>query len=841
MAKKDENGKYYKFDYTQFVYDDKGKITKKGYGGFTGFGPRWDGRQILDYDGTKAKYWPVKNLLQSLYDTGWNSNTSVAVSGANDKGHFYLSLSYNYRKGNLPLNEFSRNSNFLKSSYKLADWLRVDASMSYTVSIPKNPRNELGEKVHDGSFQPWYDVKKWRNSKYYRATHGGVPDEKYGDEYAYVPENAFWFGMYMNDRVRTEHVTRPIVKLTADITKWMSLAAEANMDIYSVNFEQKDLGTGYANEGGFYKLENSTRTSKTGKLSLNIRKNITQEITSGLLIGGEIWKNRSSWTKGETSGGLIVPGRFFLGNSKATKIGDGGVGDTKQINSLYFLANFGWREQLYLDVTGRNDWSSALIFSDGTGNYSYFYPSVSSSWIFSESLPLPSWFSFGKIRLSWAQVGNDTGVYWLNRGYGVGNWEIEGGFIYLNSKPTVSVDKSLKPELKTSVEAGFDMRFFNNRMGIDFAWYKEIIDNQIGEIGTSAESGISALLTNIGTMMNKGIEVSLKVTPVKIKNFEWLSTFNYWNNTTMISNLRPETGDYKVLGGSVGYGNFRIGSVAYENGEYGILMSDSKAKEWNNEEDSNDPRNGKKILRWSNSRRGTYYERSGKVEEIGKIQPDFEGSWDNTFKWKGINLSVLLDARFGGHVASYSSRYGTAYGFLGESLYGRSPEHGGITWKSKYEDTNGRTYTDGIIPDGVFKKGEKVTAPDGSEVDVGGMTFREALEAGYVEPVHASFYHLLRNNWGNGVINDSWFRKLNCIAVRNISIGYNLPKKIANKFKAQNAYLGINARNVGYLLNSLPNNINPEAFRGTSSTESFYERSFSPYTATYTFTLSLDF
>ncbi|MDP5044972.1 MAG: SusC/RagA family TonB-linked outer membrane protein, partial [Leeuwenhoekiella sp.] len=202
---------------------------------------------------------------------------------------------------------------------------------------------------------------------------------------------------------------------------------------------------------------------------------------------------------------------------------------------------------------------------------------------------------------------------------------------------------------------------------------------------------------------------------------------------------------------------------------------------------------------------------------------------------------VLLDARYGGHIASYSSRYGTAYGYLDSSLRGRDEANGGVSWTSQYSDIEGRTYSDGIIPEGIFQEGQMITAPSGESVNVGGMTYQEAYDQGLVEPTHASFYNYFTNSWGQGVVNDNWFKEVKYIAIRNISLGYNLPKSISDKLNARNLYIGVNARNLGYIYNSLPNNINPESFRGTGSADSFRERSFTPYTASYTMTISLDF
>ena len=229
------------------------------------------------------------------------------------------------------------------------------------------------------------------------------------------------------------------------------------------------------------------------------------------------------------------------------------------------------------------------------------------------------------------------------------------------------------------------------------------------------------------------------------------------------------------------------------------------------------------------------------MQEVGKINPDFEGSWDNTFNYKNLSLSVLLDARFGGHIASFNNKYGTAYGMMETSLEFRDEEHGGMTWTSQYPDAQGQTFHDGIIPDGVFAEGQEVVTPAGETVNVGGLSYQEAYDAGYVEPTHASIWTYFNSAWSSGVVNDNWFNEVKYIALRNVSLGYNLPKSLAQKIKAQNLYVSLNARNLGYLYNSLPNNLNPESFRGTSSSASYYERSFTPYTATYTMTLSIDF
>ncbi|MFC4097295.1 SusC/RagA family TonB-linked outer membrane protein [Euzebyella saccharophila] len=841
-----ENGEFYRFDNSQFYYNEAGNPTLVNHGGGgLSYGPRFDGRMIEDYDGNLIPYTANENNMADVYDTGYNSNTSVALSGGNEKGNFYLSDSYNYRTGIMPDNSFRRNSLMFSGSYQLAPWLNANASISYVTSSSKNPRNDISQGFFDGTFERLYNTDKYTQNQYWQADHGGVPSANYGDSFINVPNRGLWFGYYNNDQINEEKVIRPVVRLTANVTDWFTVAAEGNLNQYNTRFENKELGSGYANEGGYYEVRHNEDITKMGKLTFNFTPKISENLTSQFIVGGEIWNREASYTRVRTDGGLIVPGKFFLENSKRVKLSEGGINSTKQINSLYFLSNFGYKDQLFLDITGRNDWSSSLVYTNGEGNYSYFYPSVSTSWVFSETFNTNNIFTFGKLRASWAQVGSDTSPYTLNRTYGLGTYQLEDSFIYLNSINTTLVDRGVEPEKKNSYEIGADLRFFNNRLGIDAAYYNETIENQIGEIPIPNVSGYNNLFTNIGTLSNYGVEISLNGTPVQTEDFSWNTTFNYWRNTTKIKELHEDVGEFKNLGGSITYGNFRIGSVGFEDGEYGVLYSDSSPKLYQATDEAgnpvDNPNNGKKVLVWSDSRRGAYYERSYEAEEIGKIQPDFEGSFNNEFLYKGLSLSVLLDARFGGHIASYSSRYGTAYGYLEKSLRGRDAEYGGISWTSQYGDTQGDTYNDGIIPDGVFADGQEVTAPDGSIVNVGGLTYQEAVDQGHVEPTHASFYNYFRNSWGQGVVNDDWFTELEYIAVRNISFGYQFPRAFTDKLGARNFYIGINARNLGYLHNTMPNDINPESFRGTSSSESFRERSFSPYVSSYTMTISVDF
>ena len=307
---------------------------------------------------------------------------------------------------------------------------------------------------------------------------------------------------------------------------------------------------------------------------------------------------------------------------------------------------------------------------------------------------------------------------------------------------------------------------------------------------------------------------------------------------------------YIKLQGDPDYGNYRIGSVAKVGGTYGILMSDkAPLKDYTYDDNGNiTGGSGLPVLtNWNTSQGCVWYQRNGKVEEVGNSVPDFLGSINTGIRWKRLTIRASFDARFGGYVASYPSHYGTAYGYLATSLKGADAAHGGITYTSRWD---GLTYDDGVIPNGIFTNGTKIPQPDGSVIEVGkditgtvtpnGVTYEEAYKKGAVDPSHASSYMYRSNSWGQGVINDNWFTKLSYIAFRDVSIAWSIPDKWANAIKCQGITLQANAHNLGYLLNTMPNHENPESVRGTSASE-FRIRNMQGVTTYFTFTLNARF
>jgi len=820
--------------------------TLSSYGEMgTAFGPSFetiaanskDGL-IEMYDGQLYTPQAYKNNFKDAYDTGFSTNTNIAVQGGNETTSFYTSASFRYNNGTLPNNDFQRLSFLAKASHKITSNVEIEASINYANSKPRNAQPNIGENFVNGTWDRMYDAKYYRDK--YKGNHGGMASTSYGDEWGFVIGRGTWWSIWENNYYQKETVFRPDVKLTWEFTPWLKWVSEANYHYYFTHSEGKYPGSGYYNEGGSY----STGQSRKEQINVNTNLMFDKQFNEDWHVNGflryEFYKGYQASMSASTKGKFIVPNQYFLNNGSEGYSASTGISSTKIMHSVAFQVGASWRDQIFVDVTGRNDWSSALLYADGHGTFSYFYPAVNASWLISNSFELPRAISFWKVRASYAQVGNDCDPYYINSAYSLQSYTNNYGQAFSTVLPSTTYSQDLRPERKKSWEVGTDIRFFNNRIGLDLTYYKENTIDQIMSVSIPSAAGYSKALINAGNIQNQGFEVALNTVPVKTKDFQWDLNLTWTKNNSKIVELSDLCADYITLQGTPDYGNYRIGSVAQVGGSYGMLMSDSAPMI--------DEESGLPVLRMSyyNGYKTPCYQRSGKVEKVGDFMPDFLGGINTSLRYKNLVLSASFDARFGGKVASYGSRYGSAYGYTQSSLEGRGTNNGGATYVSKWD---GYSYDDGIIPTGIVRSGTTINLPEsagGGTYTVGtgqystGETYQELFDKGLVDYVHAGGWQYFINNWGQGVLNDEWFVTLNYIAFRDLSLSYMFSNKIANKIGASNLSLTAAGHNLGYLLNTMPNGENPEAVAGTTAAE-FRIRQFSGITSSFTLTLKATF
>lgn len=790
-----------------------------------GFGPRFDGSEVKDIDGRMIKWSANPNNIKDAYNNGIYSNSNLAFQGANDNGNFRLSYTKMANKGILPNNKFDRDAVDFRGSQKIGKLFTIDAGVNYTVSNILNPINQGGNNsplfalIYGNPRN--YDTKYWKNN-YLDKVNGGAlrgDDDPYG-------LSSLWFNLNTQKNRQRENNLRGNVDITANITPWLSALVRGTINQVNINSETKNIGSGvnFSGSDGLYALGQSEQRSTRLQFLLNASRKINDSFDFNLSLGGETTRDLGkNSTRTRTDGGLQDPGKFYFGNSVNPLKIENSLDGSQRMDAIYTYGDITYKNMLTLNVSLRNDWSSTLTYPNGSGKYSYSYPSVGLAYVFSESLknkPGFDFLSYGKLRANYGHTGLGTNPYETSRG--------KYAFIetYTDSKNNlmprygfpeyIKGNPDLKNELTKEFEIGAEMRFLNDRIGIDVSYYKKNTFNQILALTVPRESGVEKQLINAGNIQNQGIEILINAVPVKSKNFEWNTTLNFARNTNRIIKLAPGVTSVDL---AYAFGT-DMASVAIEGEEYGTIYTGYGYATYQGS-DINDPLNGQKLLKAN----GSYWRSSDAGQgnkKLGSMMEKFTTSSINNFRYKDFNLGFQIDAKVGGYMTSASHQYGSNLGAFESTLFGRSADFGGVPRK----DAQGNVFNDGIIPKGVFAPGTVI-----KNVNVGGTSFADAVSKGLIEPVSARIYYARLTQWATGIREYSTFEN-NWVSLREVSLGYTLPKRFAEKIKFSRLNLSVVARNLTYIYNSLPDHINPESLF-SNSPGAFAEYGGAPYVRTF--------
>lgn len=801
------------------------------------FGPKMEGQSVRNWDGTMTKFNPQSNNFLDAFQKGIGSNTNVSIDGATDRSTFRFSYNHNNAEGINFNNNLKKNAFDLRVTHKITNKINIDVSTAYTQFEGKNPPYQNGG-TNPGYMYVWmlprsYDTKYWMQKDKYTSINGGQVTPTNGDEPNKAPAADFWYQMYNNNYTQNEQLLRSRVALTADITDWAKLVLEGNINNVYRKSESKELGAGRNFTGGSYGLGFNTKESQFLKFMVMVNKSINKDLNFSGHVGGEMQNYTNTFSSASTNGGLNYPGGFFISNSINPQSVSGGISSRKRFNSLYASADLDYKNQLFLQASYRADWSSALTYSNGAGNNQYAYPAVSASWIFTETLKLPKFISYGKLRANIAALGGDTDPFLLNPGFSLNGFsQANGNTVPMSTYSSSTIlQPGIRPIRKISKEIGLEARFLDGKIGLDVSLYQDNTKNQILDIPAPIESGVSTMKINAGNIQNKGIEIAIDATPISTKNFSWNTALNYSRNRNLIVELYPGRTEYSLNGGML----HNVSSWAIVGKSYGTLRSTTSSAKYQGS--AGDAKNGLPLLDWRAGRRVAFPSQSGQIVDVGDMNAKFRGGWDNTFRYKNFSLNVLVDAKIGGDMALLSYRYGTHTGVYPNTLANRSPEYGGITWTSGFD---GVTYDDGMIPEGVFKPGQMIEQPGGApSVNVGGMTFQEAYDAGHVEPNHAPMFYYRYGSWSTGV-SDYWIFENSWISLRQVALSYAFDKKFYSKLKLTGLNVSVAGRDLLYLYNTLPYNYNP-ASNNSNSTSFSGENGFLPMTRNWIFTLRANF
>lgn len=818
------------------------------------FGPEMNGQFFKDITGEYRANVPGKNDALDLYKTGVMRNTNIGISGGNDKTTFRFSYSNLGNTSATPNNELNRNSFNFRATHRPVKGVLLDVNTSYVQSKTQNPALQGGNAVLYATSYGVprnYDINYWMNN-YVDTVLGGMTTRDISDA-----SRAFWY-IFQNRYQQKEGNFRANFNVRADFTNWLRLDASAAINTFETKYSAAVRGTGERFENGEYSIRNNDVKQYRYRASLT-GMHRAGDFDLMLQAGGELNKSDAASIFIKTRG-FITPDLFRLSNSKDRPEITEGKPNDQHMGSVFFQGSISFRNYLTLNIYGRNDWNSTLVYNDGHGDYSYFYPGADLAFVFSDLAKMPTFIDFGKLRLSYAEVGGGTVPYLTNTGsyasYGAytdayGNTVLRYG---LNS--STLPNPALVPVRNAKMEAGIELKLLKNRAGLDFTVYQQDSKNQIQEFEVSPESGVRRALINGGKVRNRGIELSIYGTPLKMKDFSWDILFNYTRNKNTILSL-PFNAQNALLDGGDG-----IYSVATLNGDYGAIRANYgyayfQAQDANGK-DIDHPNNGMRVVTFNPSRgylgdpvilyqrAGTYNPSIGRDAQpiVGSTQPDFLGSIRNTFNYKRVALSIFLDAKFGGDVYSNTFGYGSQYGMLEHTLFGRNAALGGLSYNSKsnYNGEGPGARNDGILPVGVFAPGTIIPASasaDGAEHDVSGMTVKEAYDKNYVKPVRASDYYDATYGWSAGIREASLFES-SWVSVREVAVSYDLPVSIAEKIRMNSLRVSLVGRNLGFLYNSAPDDVNPDNLSSTSA-GAFLENGGTPYFRQVGFSINASF
>ncbi len=744
------------------------------------WGPKIEGQSVTKWDGTQSTLKAYDNLSAFL-KKGTSQNYGIALQQQFGGTSVYSSISYLEDKSIFPGNKLTRTNltSRVTSKFGKDDRWVSDVKLSY------NNTQGFNRPVNGKDRSSIYATLMLPRSLDITDFKAGVNEFGqmlwYPGALAWTP-NPYW--MYRNN-LNQDARNRVLLNgsLKYNFTDWLNLEARAGADIYSMNQEHKVYAGGPLSN--MYATGKQSFIETNYSLMLNAKKdNLFGKVGGAVMLGGNLMNHEWS-SLGVTAGSLEVPNLFSPTNAQGNPSIDAGF-DHKKINSLFGSIELNYDRWLYLTFTNRNDWSSALIAK----NRSYSYPSVSVSYVLSEMLEsmgttLPNWIDHIKLRGSYASVGNDMGAYRLYNGYLIGKDPLNHT---IASKESLLKNPNVKNELLKSLEFGAEMRFLENRLGVDFTWYKSNATNQLIELPMDPMSGYSSKIINAGDIQNKGVELALDAKILQNPNgLNWGMRVNYSANRNLVVDIAKDSGVT-----TYGLGTFDNFYIRATNGELYGAMYGTKFKRV---EDANSPYNGQILLDANGLPQATgesyYLGNQSATALIGVI---------NSFSYKSLDLTFQIDGRFGGKMFSATQNAMQSNGTAAITAPGGD--------RPKF-------VVDGVISDG------------------GGGYSKNTVE------VSQQDYWSRIANSGNVGIGEANIYDATNVRLRMVMLGYTLPKNIlGNVF--QKARVTVSCNNV-WMITSHMRGIDPESTYAVGSNAVGFEGGAYPTMRTFQFSLNLGF
>lgn len=749
------------------------------YGSGVSWGPRMEGQMIRWWDGEMRAFSPQPDNLRQYFSNGHTSTHNLSFSGGGEMGTMRASLTRTDHTAVIPNSKFHQNTVNIGASLNVSQKVKADVSINY-IGFNRLNTPTLGDD-HENSFA------KGILYSYPRSYQGLDAELNFNDDgtrnnlrslspYQYTGAN-LWWNTYNNNTTLNRNKLLGGLSLSYDATDWLNVTGRIGADLTLNNFETKNNPTDVIGiEDGFYSTELSRDLVTSTDFLVTAQKETVfdSKVDVSLSVGGAQYDRTLYGLRGETEG-WSNPWLFALENTERGVLEIYDEVDRapefrskKVINSLYSFLNLKYDDFLFLELTGRNDWSSTLPLDAN----SYFYPSVSLSFIPTEAFDL-GWepLNFWKVRAAFANTATDDDPFLIDKTYQIGTF---GGNQTATGPSTVPPVKLL-PQRTTSFELGTTVGLFNDRVNLDVTMYKINSFDQILNAPIPASSGATEIKINTGEIENRGVELILSADVINQKDFFLQTGINFSTNRNRIISLGSEGAKQKILADIWGLEGPAI--AVREGDDFGTIVGFDHIYH----------ENGQPIV----NEAGTHYLRTSNRVPVGNASPKFTGGWNMRMGYKGFSLSTLVDTKWGGDIYSGTYVTGLQNGQSPETLIERNG--GGLP----YTDPEGNVRNVGVILEGVDENGNPNE-----------------------QVVHYLFKYIPNSGgWGNwlttpGILENTW------VKLRELTLTYDVPEKLTTKTKAfQNLSISLVGRDLFYIYTSLPDRINPEGNNGSGDAQ----------------------
>ncbi|SER40076.1 iron complex outermembrane recepter protein [Pedobacter rhizosphaerae] len=760
------------------------------------WGPRFDNQPVLWYDGVLRPYSAQPDNWKAFFPNGSVSQHNVSISGGGEFGTARFSYTRDDNKANILNSKFSTNTFNIGSSIKVSKKVTAEITGSY-INFQRLNTPPVGSASYLAGFSYAAtrdyrsDVEQLNNF----AADGSQKDVTAGSNfpagsppypyYSYMA-NSFW-NLTNNNTTLTRNQLIGGAKVIAEVTDWLTLTGQGGIDNSNDGTEIRNYPKNIQGTTGYYGQAMARSLNRNLSAFARLHKdNLFGESINGSLTGGVESYYRNDYTVSNgTSGDFVKPFIFSLDNGKNPPVTPNEIRYGKKINSAFGFLDLSYNNYLFLQFTGRNDWSSALANEFN----SYFYPSANLSYVFTEGIKgmqtATPWLSFGKLTFSYAETGSDTDPYSI---FNLINTAAYNGQAAQTYPSTLKFD-GIKPKRTRSYELGLNLGFLKNRINVELTAYSMKSYNQILDTPLPVSSGFNTIQINSGSLGNKGFEFIVNATPVSSKDFSWNISVNGSTASTKVLSLSDGVNELQLgtfFGGNgisqkvrVGdnYGTIYGKDFTYLNGQK--VVKDAVGA---NNQVMTYTVNGKTYTA------GTQWVLTPTEVPIGNSQPKLLGGVSNTFRYKSFSLYALVDAKIGGD--TFFGTYGAAMGngLLEETVKERNG--GGLPLV--YPD--GTTANTGISFGGVYANG----TPNTNVVN----------PAWYYLGTYSSWNHL-------GVPRSASVLKNTWVKLREVALTYQVPPNVIQKTKfIQNLSLSLVGRDLFYIYTSIPKGLNPEGVNG---------------------------